>query len=110
MADMTDDEPIRLSAKGIRIAEWQDAHQEEADSKYMWFRETCGQLVAQSGAPYTEPYRQCFSLAMSWPLMSWIDGITTGLTNEEAEERALQHFVTRWNELIAERIPEHDLD
>jgi hypothetical protein len=42
--------------------------------------------------------------------LSWIDGITTGLTNKEAEEKAFQHFVTRWNELIVERIPEHDLD
>jgi hypothetical protein len=110
MADMTNDTIISLSAKGIRIAEWEEAHPEEAKNKYIWFRKNCGLLVVESGAPFTEPYRKCFTLAMSWPLMSWIDGITTGLTNEEAEERAFTHFVTRWNELILERIPKHDLD
>jgi hypothetical protein len=118
MTTLTDD-TITLSEKGIRITDWQEAHPEEAEEKGDWFYQLCCRLMTKRGIPMTEDNERCFDLAMAWPLLTWIDGITSGLTDKEATDKAIWAFINRLNELFAEakaeynekkKAPAHDLD
>jgi hypothetical protein len=102
MTTIRGDTRISLTEKGIRIMDWRNAHQEEANEKQKWFDGFFRHLAEKSGIPSTEPYINCFNFAMVWPLTVWIDGITTGLTKEEAENNAIDAFVKRFNELVDE--------